>query len=161
MYIIKRIPKLFLLNHVITSLFKISSYRVIEHTRGFTHSLPKVWCFLTTLNGIEFRRIESIRREGGGEDIVIQSAGTKGLTERESGSGIWSWKSSFFVIEDPRRRKRERERERKKRDRGGGYSWDLSDSPTRSLRSGRGEYFGCENVQIARTDYSKGGKESW
>lgn len=41
-----------------------------------------MWCFLTTLNGIEFRRIESIRREG--EDIVIQSAGTKGLTERES-----------------------------------------------------------------------------
>lgn len=30
----------------------------------------------------------------------------------------------------------EGERERKKRNREGGYSWDRSDSPTRSLRSG-------------------------
>lgn len=95
-----------------------------------------MWCFLTTLNGIEFRRIESIRREG--EDIVIQSAGTKGLTERESHVHKVGDIAGNLVSSLSKALEERRERERKKRNRGGGYSWDLSDSPTRSLRSGGG-----------------------
>lgn len=72
-----------------------------------------MWCFLTTLNGIEFRRIESIRREG--EDIVIQSAG---LTEWEShvhkvgvGDIAGNLVSSLSKALEEREREREEEAE--------------------------------------------------
>lgn len=97
-----------------------------------------MWCFLTTLNGIEFRRIESISKEGGrhrNSKCRHEGLDRTGEPRTQSRGRGYSWKSSFFVIEGPRRG---RERERKKRNRGGGYSWDLSDSPTRSLRSGGG-----------------------
>lgn len=128
---------------------------------GDSHVSTK-WCFLTTPNGIEFRRIESIRG-GEREEVVIQSAGTKGLTEvRESHvprKVVGDIAGNLVSSLSKRVKKRERGEGRRsgiEEDTLGIRVIHLSLPGHFDLRRGE-KYFGCENVQIARSD-SKGGR---
>lgn len=125
---------------LIASLFRTSSYRVIERARGFTRLYEVVLSHHTERYRIPSNRINQRGGERGGRNSKCRHEGLdRGTGEprtTQSGRG-YSWKSSFFVIEEG---EKERERGRKKKRNRRGYSWDPSDSPisTGSLRSEEG-----------------------
>lgn len=146
---------------LIASLFRTSSYRVIERARGFTRLYEVALSHHTERYRIPSNRINQRGGERGGRNSKCRHEGLdRGTGEprtTQSGRG-YSWKSSFFVIEEG-----EKERERGEGRRSGIEEDTLGIRVIHLSLPGhfdlrRGEkYFGCENVQIARSD-SKGGR---
>lgn len=103
---------------------------------GDSHVSTK-WCFLTTPNRIEFRRIESIRGEGerGRRNSKCRHEGLdRSAGEPRTREVVGDIAGN--LVSSLSKRVKKREGRKKKRNRRG-YSWDPSDSPisTGSLRS--------------------------